>query len=93
MRGPDSGETAGAPDASRSARVQPPGVPAGPGRGSASDRTVPNWAAQGLAALAAVIAVALIALTDVGAVVVVLGAVSGKVLSAMGFGASGTPGS
>jgi hypothetical protein len=29
----------------------------------------------------------------VGAVVVVLGAVSGKVLSAMGFGASGTPGS
>ncbi len=72
MRGPDSGETAGAPDASRSARVQPPGVP---GRGSASDRTVPNWAAQGLAALAAVIAVALIALTDVGAVVVVLGTV------------------
>ena len=74
MRGPDSGEAARAPDASRSARVQPPGVP-GRRRGSASDRTVPNWAAQGLAAVAAAIAVALIALTDIGAVVVVLGTV------------------
>ena len=55
------------------------------------------WTAVGLCVAAALImsiavVIASVWLFVVGAVLAVIGGVSGKVLSAMGFGASGTPG-
>lgn len=55
------------------------------------------WTAVGVVMLGALImcvavVIASVWLFVVGAVVVVLGGISGKVLSAMGFGASGRPG-
>ena len=55
------------------------------------------WAAVGIIMLGALIMSVAVVIASVpgfvvGVVVVVLGAVAGKVLSAMGFGASGKPG-
>ncbi len=55
------------------------------------------WTAVGIIMLGALVmsiavVIASVWLFVVGAVVAVLGAISGKVLSAMGFGASGRPG-
>jgi hypothetical protein len=56
-----------------------------------------SWTAVGIIMLGALVmsiavVIATVWLFVVGAVIVVLGGVSGKVLSAMGFGASGRPG-
>ena len=56
-----------------------------------------SWTAVGIVMLGALVmcvavVVATVWLFVVGAVIAVLGGISGKVLSAMGFGASGRPG-
>jgi hypothetical protein len=63
---------------------------------NAHGQSVASWTAVGIIVLGALImAIAVVIATTwlfvVGAVVVVLGAVAGKVLSAMGFGVSGKP--
>lgn len=63
----------------------------------AHGQSVASWTAVSLIMLGALIMAVAIVITTVwlfvvGAVVVVLGAISGKVLSAMGFGVSGHPG-
>ena len=59
--------------------------------------SVAAWTAVGLIIVGATVAAFGVALTNLwlgvaGAVVIVLGAVAGKALGAMGFGASGRPG-
>ncbi|MGZ4613581.1 MAG: HGxxPAAW family protein [Kineosporiaceae bacterium] len=66
-------------------------------RHDAHGQSVASWTAVSVIMLGSLImAVAVVITTSwlfaVGAVVVVLGAVAGKVLSAMGFGVSGRPG-
>jgi hypothetical protein len=63
----------------------------------AHGQSVASWTAVSGIMLGALIMAVAIVITSVwlfvvGAVVVVLGAISGKVLSAMGFGVSGRPG-
>lgn len=62
----------------------------------AHGQSVASWTAVGIIVLGALIMAIAVVITTVwvfvvGAVVVVLGAVAGKVLSAMGFGVSGRP--
>jgi hypothetical protein len=63
----------------------------------AHGQSVASWTAVGLIMLGSLIMAIAVVVTTVwlfvvGAVVVVAGAVAGKVLSAMGFGVSGKPG-
>jgi hypothetical protein len=81
-------------------REEPTGAAAGTqqvaAQHGAHGQSVASWTAVGVIMLGALImAIAVIIATPwlfvVGGVVVVLGAVAGKVLSAMGFGVSGKP--
>jgi hypothetical protein len=63
----------------------------------AHGQSVASWTAVGLIMLGSLIMAIAVVITTVwlfvvGAVVVVAGAVAGKILSAMGFGVSGKPG-
>jgi len=63
---------------------------------SAHGQSLASWTAVAIIMLGALIMAIAVVITTVwlfvvGAVIVVLGAVAGKVLSAMGFGASGKP--
>jgi hypothetical protein len=77
-------------------------APAGPDeqvarQHAAHGQSIASWTCVGLIMLGALVMAIAVIITTVwlfvaGAVVVVLGAISGKVLSAMGFGVSGRPG-
>jgi uncharacterized membrane protein len=81
-------------------RQEPSGQAAGTqhvaGQHDAHGQSVASWTAVGIIVFGVlVMAIAVVVTTVwlfvVGAVIVVLGAVAGKVLSAMGFGVSGKP--
>jgi hypothetical protein len=75
-------------------RGEKPGV--APAEHDSHGQSTASWTAVGTILLGALVmsvavALALVWLFVVGAVIVVAGAVAGKVLSAMGFGVSGRP--
>jgi hypothetical protein len=68
-----------------------------PQQHEAHGQSIASWTCVSIIMLGALVMAVAVILTSVwlfvvGAVVVVLGAISGKVLSAMGFGVSGRPG-